>query len=186
MASRALALLMEGNDARNLARLRAQLGELQLQLDPPQVDEARTNLERARDEMVASSATDADVAMADVRIAQTHLLAGDPAIALDLAKDAEASAGSAAIAKAESLVVQGQSLAAMGRDAEAHSAYLNAMHMLTAAGADRPVAQLWFELAGLLEEAGDFDGAREAYRNAAATTGLTSRRVKARQMPAGL
>ncbi len=186
MASRALALLMEGTDSRNLARLRAQLGELQLQLDPPQIEEARTNLERARDEMAASSGTEADIAMADVRIAQTHLLSGDPEIAFDLARAAEGSAGSAAIAKAESLVVQGQSLAAMGRQSEAQSAYLGAMHMLTAAGADRPVAQLWFELAGLLEEAGNFDGAREAYRNAAATTGLTSRRVKARQIPAGL
>ncbi|WP_158283004.1 helix-turn-helix domain-containing protein [Nocardioides silvaticus] len=187
MASRALALLTEGNDARNLARLRTQLGELQLQLDPPLVEEAKQNLERAREEMTASSASEVDLAITDVRIAQAHLLSGDPEVALDLARVAQESAGErAAIAKAESLVVQGQSLAAMGRQDEAHAAYIHAMHVMTAAGADRPVAQLWFELADLLEEAGDLDGAREAYRNAAATTGLTSRRVRARQIPAGL
>ena len=38
LASRALALLAEGRDARNLARLRIRVGELQLQSDPPEVD----------------------------------------------------------------------------------------------------------------------------------------------------
>lgn len=187
MASRALALLMEGNDSRNLARLRAQLGELQLQLDPPAIDEARTNLEKARDEMVSSSASEVDLAITDVRIAQAHLLSGEPDLALHLAIAARESAGErAAVANAEAWVVQGQALAALDQPGEAHDAYLNAVHVLTAAGADRSVAQLWFELADLLEDAGDLNGARDAYRNAAATTGLTSRRRTARQVPVGL
>lgn len=187
LASRALALLMEGNDSRNLARLRSMLGELQLQLDPPQIEEARANLTRAREEMLASSASEIDVAQADICIAQSHLLAGEPERALELVSLAQESAGMrAADAQAEALVVRGQALVAMGRATEAHRSYVEAMHVLTAAGADRPVAQLWFELAGLMEEAGDLHRAREAYRNAAATTGLTSRRRVARQVPTSL
>jgi hypothetical protein len=46
---------------------------------------------------------------------------------------------------------------------------------LTGIGSDRGAAQLWFELAGLLEEVGDFDAARDAYKSAAASAGLRSR-----------
>jgi transcriptional regulator with XRE-family HTH domain/predicted negative regulator of RcsB-dependent stress response len=187
MASRALALLMEGTDSRNLARLRTLLGELQLQMDPPEIDEARQNLERAREEMSGSSASEIDIAIAEIRIAQSHLLAGEPTQALEMVNLAHGGLGERAVgARAEALVVRGQALAAIGESREAHASYVEAMHVLTAAGADRSVAQLWFELADLLEEAGDLDGAREAYRSAAATTGLTSRRKAARQIPAGL
>jgi transcriptional regulator with XRE-family HTH domain len=186
MASRALALLSEGNDSRNLARLRAKLGELQLQLDPPQVEEARANLWQAREEMTSSSASEIDIAATDIRIAQSHVMGGQPEMALELATRAEESAGRAAGARAEAMVVRGQAFAAMGRADEAHAAYVEAMHVLTAAGADRSVAQLWFELAGLMEDAGDLDRAREAYRSAAATTGLTARHTAARQVPAGI
>ncbi|WP_182481515.1 helix-turn-helix domain-containing protein [Nocardioides immobilis] len=187
LASRALALLTEGNDSRNLARLRAQLGELQLQMDPPEIDEARDNLCRAREEMTNSSASEIDIALADIRIAQSHLLAGEPARALEMVVVAQESVSHRAVnAHAEALVVRGQALAALNRPTEAHAAYVESMHVLTAAGADRSVAQMWFELADLMEEAGDLDRAREAYRNAAATTGLTSRRRAARQIPARL
>ena len=47
LAERALALLSEGQDSRNLARLRGELGHLQLALDPPDVEQARQNLEKA-------------------------------------------------------------------------------------------------------------------------------------------
>jgi hypothetical protein len=57
--------------------------------------------------------------------------------------------------------------------------------ILTSVGADRGAAQLWFELATLLEDVGDFDASREAYRSAAASTGLRVRpgmRVGASQL----
>jgi hypothetical protein len=49
------------------------------------------------------------------------------------------------------------------------------VYFLTGAGSDRDAAQLWFELADLLEDIGDLDAARDAYRSAAASTGLRSR-----------
>ncbi len=60
LAERALALLNEGQDVRNLARLRTEVGRLQLELDPPALDEARHNLEKAAAEMEWSSATPVD------------------------------------------------------------------------------------------------------------------------------
>ena len=177
LASRALALLGEGRDARNLARLRVQLGQLQLQADPPEVDRALDQLSIARDELASSSASEVDRAHNEVTIAQAHLMSGDPRTALEAAELAEAMAGPRAYqVRAHAIVVRGQAFAAMGRADDAREAYLDAVHALSGAGADRSAAQLWFELADLLEEAGDLDGAREAYRSAAATSGLVSRR----------
>ncbi len=76
---------------------------------------------------------------------------------------------------AEAKAVEGQVLAASGRAEEAAGAYREAVMLLTGIGADRNAAQLWFELAGLLEDVGDFETARVAYRSAAAATGLRSR-----------
>ncbi|WP_182481606.1 helix-turn-helix domain-containing protein [Nocardioides immobilis] len=178
LAARALALLSEGQDARNLARLRVQLGELQLQLDPPDVATAFENLARAREELAASSASEVDRAHNEVTIAQAHLMAGDPERAIQTAAAAQAMAGDRAYqVVAAAIVVRGQALAAIGRAEEARTAFREAVHALTGAGADRSAAQLWFELADLLEEAGDLDGARQAYRSAAATTGLVARRL---------
>ena len=52
LAERALALLSEGQDTRNLARLRTQLGTMQLQLDPPDVSAgAAEPLDKAAEEI---------------------------------------------------------------------------------------------------------------------------------------
>ena len=51
LAERALALLAEGQDGRNLAGLRTQLGIMQLRLDPPQIDEAQEHLAQAAEEL---------------------------------------------------------------------------------------------------------------------------------------
>lgn len=187
LASRAMAILAEGSDARNLARLRAQLGELQLHMDPPEIEDALANLTRARTEMRESSASEVDIARVDLGIAQSRLLAGAADEALRIATEVgDATAEGAATVYAEALVVQGQALTALGRADDGHASYVRAMHQLTAAGADQVVAQLWFELAGLLEEAGDLDGARQAYRSAAATTGLTARPRAGRRVPSSL
>jgi hypothetical protein len=47
--------------------------------------------------------------------------------------------------------------------------------MLSGVGADRRAAELWFELGGLLQDVGEAAAALDAYRRAAASTGLTPR-----------
>jgi transcriptional regulator with XRE-family HTH domain/ATP/maltotriose-dependent transcriptional regulator MalT len=181
LASRALSLLAEGQDGRNLARLRIQVGQLQLQVDPPEIALALEQLLRARSELASSSASEIDQARNEVVLAQAYLASGEPQRALETARAAEAACGDRApLVTAHGHVVSGQALAAQGETVQAHASYQEAVHVLTAVGADRSAAQLWFELADLLEEVGDLDGARNAYRSAAATSGLVSQRTRTR------
>ena len=176
LAQQALTLLAAGTDMRNLARLRAQMGRMQLALDPPELASARTNLEQAREHMVWSSAAPAEVALTDVDLARAHLLAGEVTTALELIESVRAIAEEhAPIVAAEAKALEGQARAAQGDLGAAAAAYQQAVHLLTAIGADHAAAQLWFDLAGLLDEVGLAGDAREAYRRAAASTGLRAR-----------
>ena len=51
--------------------------------------------------------------------------------------------------------------------------YREAVLILTGVGSDRDAAEMWFELAGLFEDVNEFDAARDAYRSAAAASGIT-------------
>jgi transcriptional regulator with XRE-family HTH domain len=176
LAERALALLAEGQDTRNLARLRTALGTMQLQLDPPDVAEAQENLEKAAEELVWTSASTIEIARNAVARARAHYLEGNMSRAEDICAEVLATASDEVpILAADAQALAGQVAAARGDAEGAKAAYRKAVFMLTASGADRDAAQLWFELADLLEEVGDVDAARDAYRSAAASTGLRSR-----------
>lgn len=175
LADRALALLSEGQDGRNLARLRVQVASLRLRTDPERALDVIDDLTSVRAELQGSSASRIERARAGVVMAQAHLLMGSPEHALELATETrDAAGGRAAQLHVESLVVRGQALTALGRAEEASAAYREGVAVLTGAGADRSAAQLWFELAELLEGLGENDAARQAYRSAAASTGLVS------------
>ena len=175
LAERALALLSEGQDGRNLARLRIALADMQLALNPPEVAAAETNLLRADEELRNSSAGAIDLARNLLSRARARLLCGDNSTADQLAAQVLAEADNVPDLAADALSVQGQAIAAMGDLAGATTAYRSAVMLLTGIGADRSAAQLWFELAALLEGVGDFETARTAYRSAGASTGLRSR-----------
>lgn len=186
LAERALAMLGEGNDSRNLARLRLQLGIMLLRLDPPDYSEARAHLEDARDRLLASSASPVDVARCDAYLSRVALGEGDLASAEDWAHRAQVTAGetSPSVA-ADALAVLGQ-IAAERADSElARHHYRAAVAVLTGAGSDREAAQLWLELGALLDTAGDPEAARDAYRSAAISTGLRVPGVMAVSRPVG-
>jgi tetratricopeptide (TPR) repeat protein len=176
LAQKALALLELGNDTRNLARLRSQLGVSQLRLDPPAIEDARANLEQARRELEWSSASPADSARNEIALARAGYLAGDLKDATQRATQIfETFRGTLPMVAADALILSGQVAADQGDTARAQAAYREAILTLTGIGSDRNAAQLWFELGGLLEEVGASDEARDAYRRAAASTGLTPR-----------
>ncbi len=176
LAERALSLLGEGQDARNLARLRTEVGRLQLELDPPAVDEARENLTRAVSEMEWSSASPTDRAWTLLGLARAAFLSGELEQARDLIGEVETtSRGHAPLAEAEALTLAGRTCAEEGRMAEAADFYQQAVLRLSAIGADKAAAQLWFDLASLLESVDLSEAARDAYRRAAASTGLRTR-----------
>ena len=176
LAERALALLGEGQDARNLARLRTEVGRLQLELDPPDLDDARHNLEQAAAEMEWSSATPVDRAWTLLGLARVSFMSGDVLASRDLIAQVHTAAdGHAPLAEAEALTLEGRTLAADGDTDGAALSYQKAVHRLSAIGADQSAAQLWFDLADLLESVGLTEAALDAYRRAAVSTGLRAR-----------
>lgn len=178
-AERALALLGRGEDRRNLARLRAQVGIMMLRLDPPQADDATEHLLAAREEMSASSASVVDIAHCDLALARAALVSGRPDTAADLATAALASIRAVAPAlAAEASSLLGQVEMTVGNERRAGDHYRDAVTLLTGVGQDRNAAQLWLELGAQLEQLGDADASRDAYRRAAVASGL--------QLPAAL
>ncbi len=176
LAERALALLGEGQDARNLARLRTEVGRLQLELDPPQLEEARHNLVQAATEMEWSSATPVDRAWTCLGLARVAFLGGDFTTSRELIAQVHATAdGHAPLAEAEALTLEGRTFAAEGSTDLAAASYQKAVHRLSAIGADQSAGQMWFDLADLLESVGLSEEALDAYRRAAVSTGLRAR-----------
>lgn len=173
LAERALGMFREGQAARHLARLRIELGILQLQLDPPDIEAARASLRSATEQSAWANTSPVDAARADNALAKAHVLAGEFAAARTLAERvcAETSAAVPLVA-AEARRIEGQACLGLGDRDDALRAYRQAAALLTAVGADRTAAQLWFELAGLLDEIGEAEAARDGYRSAAAATGL--------------
>lgn len=173
MARKALALFEVGEDNRNLAKLRAEVANLQLAQDPPDAEAALETLRKSEIELTWSGASAWEVALVHLTRGQAHFLLGELAEAL-----ASVNAGAvlaprpAPYLDARAAVVRGQVAAARGELEEARGLYREAIFALTAAGSDHDVAQLWFELANLLADVGDHEGAVEAFRSAGASTGL--------------
>jgi tetratricopeptide (TPR) repeat protein len=173
LAQRALALLGEGEDSRNLARLRAQLGGMLLNQEPPEVAEAEQYLQQAATDLRASSASVTDVARCELDIARARFFRGDATEARALAeKTLEMASGKAPKLEASALTLLGQLAHRNGDGPRANDLYRKAVRVLTSVGADRGVAQAWLELASLLEEVGDDAAALQAYRSVAAAAGL--------------
>lgn len=176
MARKAIAQFEQDDDTRNLARLRTEMAHMQLRLDPPQAEEAMKNLERAALEMDWSSANPMDKADNQLIMARANLLLGHIEIAAEqAAKSYGITRDQAPLSAAEALVLRGQIAASLGDTEEATSLYKEAILILSGAGADRMAAELWFELGGLLQDVGEAAAALDAYRRAAASTGLTPR-----------
>lgn len=176
LAERALALLGEGQDARNLALLRGEVGRLQLELDPPALDDARRNLEQAAAEMEWSPSTSSDRAQVLLGLARAAFLSGDVPASRDLVAQVHTVAnGHLPLAEAEAWALLGSTHVSEGATDEAGSCFRQAVLTLSGIGADKGAAQLWFDLAALLEGIGQAEAASDAYRRAAASTGLRAR-----------
>lgn len=174
LAQRAMALFELGEDSRNLGRLRTQLAFTQLLQDPPDAAAAKRTLELAERELTWSSASQLDRADLHLASAKADLLLGDldeaergALVARDLVGE------ESPLLTAESLVLTGRVEAARGDLESACASYREAIIRLSGVGIDRDVARLWFELAELLEQAGDASGALDAYRRGATATGLS-------------
>ncbi len=174
LAQKAVALLDQVHDARNMAKLRLQLGLLQLEMSPPEIDGAMLNLTRSRDEMEFTEASVADRGRVQLGLARARLLIGDAEEAERLAEDCFLSTqGSSLMLAAEARILLGQVAAHRHDTATAMACFRHAIVILSGVGSDREAAQLWFELGTLLQENGVVDEALDAFKRAGASTGLS-------------
>jgi tetratricopeptide (TPR) repeat protein len=173
LAEKALRLMESADDNRNLAMLRTQLGRLQLRLDPPQVDAARANLVAAEPQLRWSNASPVDQGWNAVLLAQADLVSDEVEAASERATGVlDGFRDVAPLLTAEALMILGQVAARRSDASEAARHYREAVIQLSAIGSDRGAAEAWFELGALLDDL-DLEGeARDAYRRAAASTGL--------------
>lgn len=173
LAKKALALFEIGDDNRNLAKIRAEVATLQLSQDPPDAAAALETLARAEKELQWSGASAWEIALLHITRGKAHLALGDHASALEsIRAGLEVAPDQAPFLRASAESVMGRVAAAEGHIENARAHYRNAVLALTAAGSDRGAAQLWFDLANLLTEVGDTEGALQAFRSAGASTGL--------------
>ena len=175
LAEKALQLLDSAESNRNLARLRSQMGIFQLRLTPPDLEGARANLEAASEQFVWSSASPVDRGRNAVALARTSLLGGAPEEAATQAAAVLAEVrDTAPLLAVEALIVLGQAAYEVEDGAGAAARYRDAVGVLSGIGSDRAVAECWFELGALLDELGLESEAHDAYRSAAASTGLVT------------
>lgn len=175
LARKALAQFEISEDARNHARLRAQIANFQLRQDPPDADGALETLDIAEAALSWSNASTLDKGRTLVTRARAHLLRGEFDEAnrcLANSRDITPSDAPGTTASIEALA--GQVALASGDPTAAHRHLLSAVAILTSVGADREAAQLWFELGTALAEAGDTEAAMNAFRRAGASTGLAA------------
>ncbi|MBZ5737400.1 helix-turn-helix domain-containing protein [Nocardioides mangrovi] len=173
MTERALRILESTEESQNIPRLRSQLGMIQLRTDPPTPEDALEILTRAGHELAFTGAAPTEVAINRLGQARARFLMGELPQARILADETvEETRNSAPVLAAEGLALLGQ-VAALDEGAPTARTYFHeAVLLLSGVGADQAVAQLWFELAGLLEGVGDMEAALDAYRRAGASTGL--------------
>ena len=173
LARKAIGILEAGDDARGLARLRGAFAAIQLRLDPPDLASAAATAQESLRDMERCEASTLDKARVRLTVAKIDYLSGRGDEALAAARDClEATRESAPLLAAEACVVLGRVRLVRNETAEARQAFQQAIMMLTAIGADRKAAEMWYELGGLMLELGDQAAAVDAYRRAGASSGL--------------
>jgi tetratricopeptide (TPR) repeat protein len=167
LSERAIAFLSEENDPRNLSRLRAAYALFLVTARPEEAERAREVLQRAEQELEASSASTVDLAWCITVQARTELALGRPVDAAALARRAtELLQNTAGLALANAYTVLGEARARLGQRDEAMIALSQAVEYLEKMEAHRPAARTWFDLAELLGAAGRPDGQKAAFQRA--------------------
>jgi tetratricopeptide (TPR) repeat protein len=173
LEERALALLGESDDTRNLARLRGECGRTMLRAQPEQAQQAWELIRASRHEMAASDASEIDDARGAADLANVEIALGRPDTAVALAEDAIKRLGDEPrFALAEVLVILAHSYIRLDRLEDAVSALRGAAEKLEGMQSSRQAAQAWFELAELHGMVGDTMQQAVAYRRACSCLGI--------------
>jgi tetratricopeptide (TPR) repeat protein len=170
LAGRALALLSEDDDERNLARLRTDYAWILLRMDPPDVDRAEELLRRSYPSLASAN----ELAYCETELARCQLHRGHPDEAADFAERALARLSDQASTElGRARLVLGQAKLMRGLAEEGLRECRRAADHLRAVGAIRQAVGVWREIADTLVALGRPDEALEAYRSLADSAGAT-------------
>lgn len=173
-SARALGHLSEGDDTRDLSRLRVACAWLWLRLDEPLVERAVTELGRARRDLERFGSP-VDLAHWAMARSQAALLGGDPDAALTYAREAlDRIAPRVDIQSCQARITLGDALRGSGRAEEALAEYRAAADQLGTLPAGRSAAECWRALGDRLHRDGDARAAADAYRRALDQAGIRS------------
>jgi transcriptional regulator with XRE-family HTH domain len=173
LAKRALAIFETDADARSRAMLRGVLADLQLRLEPPDLDAAEANIAKALDVSAWSDASTSSRANLQLTSARVLLRKGRVEDAQSIAQETLTSMEKVApLVASDACLILGRIALLRRARRRAVEFFGRAALLLNACGADRYVAECWFELGALLQEVGEDSAAMDAYRSAAAATGL--------------
>jgi len=176
MVRRALATVEIEQELDELDRLRTRIAGIRLQLDPPDAEGALRSLSEVGIADLRGPVTSLEVAQRHVIAARAYWLLGllDEATR-ELTGWDDCGGSAQTLVPAEVALLLGQIAQASGNSDEAVIFFRTAANALRAAGVQHRTPQIWFELGTALEASGENDGAREAYRQAAASAGLRTR-----------
>jgi len=177
LSRRALALLGELGDSRDLARLKLAAAEVLLLADPPRTDEAARALDLAQSELRRQGSELDLVSFSNLR-SVVSLFERDPVRAEALAREAAerlpADAGSEELGRAHRAL--GDALAAQGRSGDAVHHWQLATELHEAiSNPGRSAALTWRDLAERFRANGQTEAAIRGYRAALDTAGIRDR-----------
>jgi transcriptional regulator with XRE-family HTH domain len=162
LAYRALALFGEGDDTRNIARLRNAYAALLIRHAPDRAAEALELLEQARS-VLLTAGSQVDIAYCETELSRALTLVERPDQAQEMAVSALDRLGDdARLESARARQALAYALRADGRTADATREYLTAARALDRLGARRQSAAAWAEVAEHLRECGDEQGSWDA------------------------
>lgn len=172
LATKALALFADGDDARALARLQVAYGWLLLRSAPPQAAEARKVLKKAHTAL-RDVGTEIDLAYCETELARAALVLGEAKTALDLAETAFARyRGAVRLETAATDLVRARALMTLGDKAGAIRHYRAAAATLGRLEVSKPAAAAWRELADAYTDLSMFKDAALAYQQALTEAGI--------------
>jgi tetratricopeptide (TPR) repeat protein len=172
-STRALAHLSEGDDTRDLSRLRVACAWLWLRLNPPEVDRAVAELDKAREDLERWSGP-VDVAYWFTARSQAALLQGRADEAVQFAEEALTRLGShRGIEACQARIILGDALVAGGQRERAVREFRSAADLLKELPAGRASAECWRAIGERLQSESDAAAeAVDAYRRALDDAGI--------------
>jgi transcriptional regulator with XRE-family HTH domain len=173
LTDRAIALLGEQEESRDLPRLRIQYAWLLLHRDIPMPEEALVQLDRAENDPALVGAR-LDVGAATVLRGRAYLLLGSPDDAAEHAARALQLLGPTDhVDRASALLLLGDVGAAQYNDDLSSESYREMELVLRGMQPSREVARLWRSLGDSLRTIGNIDAAVSAYDSSLSLLGLT-------------